>query len=300
MTFGERFLTAPELFPVRYSGERWGEETFTLDLPGGPYRVSGITAEQRAALAKRYAESSRSDTARDDAALAIVVFRAPESDFREIDTRGWEYSLDFDGPAIAGMRLMARIDADRCALWTPANDREHFPGIFENVLRPLVAQRLLAAGGLLVHSAAVLLGDRALVFAGPSGSGKSTTARLALDAKREVLSDDLNAIVRDGDRFLVVPLPFTGDLTRAEVSTRSVPLRAIVRLEKGEREAFRAMSLAEGVSLLVRSAPYVNRDEASAEQLLDRATELARAAQLGVLTFRRDGDIWPILDRSCP
>ena len=295
MTFGQRFLTAPELFPVRHSGERWGEEAFALDLPGGPYRVTGLAAEQRAALSDRYIESQR-----DDAAIEIVIFRAPESDFHAIDTRGWEYSLDFDGPAIAGMRLMARIDADRAAIWTPAADREHFPAVFENVLRPLVAARLLAAHGLLVHSAAVLLGDRALLFAGPSGSGKSTTARLALDAKQEVLSDDLNAIVRDGDRFVVVPLPFTGDLTRDQLTTRAAPLRAIIRLEKGSEESFRAMSLAEGVSLLVRSAPYVNRDDASAELLLDRATELARAAQLGVLTFRRDGDVWPILDRSCP
>jgi hypothetical protein len=295
LTFGERFLTAPELFPVRHSGERWGDETFALDLPGGPYRATGLASEQRAALAERYTESQR-----DDAAIDLVVFRAPESDFRPIDTRGWEYSLDFDGPAIAGMRLMARIDAERAAIWTPVADREHFAGVFENVLRPLVAMRLLAAGGLLVHSAAVLLGERALLFAGPSGSGKSTTARMALDANHEVLSDDLNAIVRDGERFMVVPLPFTGDLTRDELTTRSAPLRAIVRLEKGSEESFRAMSLADGVSLLVRSSPYVNRDAASAELLLDRATELARAAQLGVLTFRRDGDVWPILDRSCP
>ena len=145
MTFGERFLTAPELFPARHSGERWGEETVAVELPGGPYRVSGLAPEQRASLAERYTESSRAD-----AAIDIVIFRAPEADFREIDTRGWEYTLDFDGPAIAGMRLMARIDADRAAIWTPAADREHFLAVFENVLRPLVAMRLLTTGGRTV------------------------------------------------------------------------------------------------------------------------------------------------------
>jgi hypothetical protein len=294
MTFGERFLVAPELFPARYSGERWGEETFTIDLPGGPYRATGLTTDQRASLANRFTES------REPAVLEIPLFRAPESDFHAIDTRGWEYSLDFEGTAIAGIRLMARIDAQRAAIWTPAADREHFPGIFENVLRPLVAMRLLAAGGLLVHSAAVILADRAILFPGPSGSGKSTLSRLALDAKHEVLSDDLNAVVRAGEGFRLVPLPFTGDLTRDEIAKRAAPLRAIIRLEKGGTEAFRPLSRAEAVSLIVRSSPYVNRDPELAELLLDRAAELVRAVAVGVLTFRREGDAWPILAASCP
>lgn len=294
MTFGERFLTAPALFPARHAGERWGEESFMIDLPGGPYRAIGLTPEQRAALAERYAESHAPP------AIDVAVFRAPESDFRTIDTRGWEYALDFDSAAVAGMQLMARIDAERAAVWTPVHDAAHFPGVFENVLRPLVAMRLLAAGGLLVHSAAVRLGDRGFLFAGPSGSGKSTMARLGVDARHEVLSDDLNAIVPDGERFTIVPLPFTGDLRRDQIATRPAPLSAIVRLEKGSEESFRAMTLAEGVSLVVRSSPYVNRDTATAELVLDRAAELARAARLGVLTFRRDGDVWPILGRSCP
>jgi len=293
LTFGERFLAAPELFPARYSGERWGEETFALDLPGGPYRVTGLTPEQRASLGERFRES------REPAAIELVVFRAPESDFLAIDTRGWEYSLDILGTAIAGMRLMARLDGTRAALWTPADDREHFPGIFENVLRPLVAMRLLATGGLLVHSAAVIVGDRAILFPGTSGSGKSTIARMALDAGHAVLSDDLNAVVRDGDGFRLVPLPFTGDLTRDEITDRTAPLAAIAGLEKGGVESVRAMSRAEAVSLLVRCSPYVNRDPEGAELLLDRAAELARAARHGILTFRRDGLDWPILERLC-
>ena len=294
MTFGERFLVAPELFPARYSGERWGDAAFTIGLPGGPYRVTGLSSEQQASLGERFSETGAA------AAIDIQVFRAPESDFHAIDTRGWEYSLDFEGTAIAGMRLMARIDAARAALWTPAADREHFPGIFENVLRPLVAMRLLASGGLLVHSAAVITNDRATLFPGPSGSGKSTISRLALDAGYEVLSDDLNAVVRDGDAFQLMPLPFTGDLTVDEIANRAAPLRAIVRLEKGDVESCRAMSRAEAVSLLVRSSPYVNRDAVCAELLFDRAAELAAAAGLDILTFRRDGNVWPILEGSCP
>jgi hypothetical protein len=67
-------------------------------------------------------------------------------------------------------------------------------------------------------------------------------------------------------------------------------------LEKGDGEEVRAMSLAETVSLLVRCAPYVNQDAQRMTLLLDRASEIAVSTRRGVLTFRRDGHVWPILD----
>ena len=77
--------------------------------------------------------------------------------------------------------------------------------------------------------------------------------------------------------------------------TAPAPLRGIVALEQGEREAARPLSRAEAVSLLARCAPYVNRDAGCADALLERAHELARTARTAALTFRRDGDGWPIL-----
>ena len=295
--FGERFLTAPDLFPARLAGETWGAEAFDVDLPGGGSRFTGLTEGQKKGLTLRYGTGLRTGPT-----FEIAVYRAPAEDFRAIDTRGWEYSLDFlrsDGVlAMAGMQLMARIDFSRfrAAIWTPAADAEEFWGVAENVLRPLVAMRLLAAGGLLVHSAAVALRGAGLLFAGHSGAGKSTVASLAVSAGHPVLSDDLNAIVRDGDGFTIAPLPFTGDLDESQVSREAVPLRALVRLKKGSGEELAPMSRAEAVSLVVRSAAYVNVDEQRAEVLLDRAAEIVAASRRAVLTFRRDGDIWPILE----
>lgn len=302
--FGERFLTAPDLFPARLSGETWGGETVDVDLPGGGYRFTGLAEEQRESLVARYGApwTAVASATAFQASYEIAVYRAPAEDFRAIDTRGWEYSLDFlrgDGAlAIAGMQLMARIDfsRSRAAIWTPAAAEEEFWGVAENVLRPLVAVRLLAAGGLLVHSAAIALRGAGLLFAGPSGAGKSTVAALALSAGHPVLSDDLNAIVRDGDGFAIAPLPFTGDLDASQISRQPVPLRAVVRLKKGAGEELAPMSRAQAVSLVVQSAAYVNVDEQRADVLLDRATEVVAASGRAALTFRRDGDIWPILE----
>ncbi|HEX8155395.1 MAG TPA: hypothetical protein VF698_19835 [Thermoanaerobaculia bacterium] len=286
--FAAQFLREPDLFPARLAGEAWGEESLDVALPGGPYRIRGLASAQRASLADRYGDVATGTT------FDVDVFRAPREDFRDVDTRGWNYLLDFDTTpsaiAIAGLRLMARIDLDanRAAIWTPVDDAIETWGVIENVLRPLVAVRLLLTGGLLVHSAAV----GGTLFAGASGAGKSTIARLAIDAKQPVLSDDLNAI--DANRMLV-PLPFTGDLERHELSEIAVPLTRIAKLEKGERDGLRAMSVAETVSLLVASAPYVNRDPHRMPLLVERAAELAASTRRSILTFRRDGDPWPIL-----
>jgi hypothetical protein len=280
-----RFLTQPELFPARLAGEPWGEESVTLDLPGGPFAIRGLSAEQRDSLLDRF------DAGAGRPAYELAVFRAAPSDFVVVDTRGWEYDLDIDGPAIAGLNLMARLGSDRGAIWTSATSREELWGVVENVLRPLVARRLLSGSGLLVHSAAVVLEGRAFLFAGQSGAGKSTMAAMALRAGHEVLSDDLNAVVGSD----VVPLPFTGDLLPSVLRRRPAPLQAIVALEKGTRDGVRALSRAAAGALLVRSAPYVNRDPAFGETLLDRAYELAASTPTYTLTFRRDGEVWPIL-----
>ena len=49
MSFGARFLAFPDLFPARRAGEPWGDREVALDLPGGPYLISGLSAVQAAA-----------------------------------------------------------------------------------------------------------------------------------------------------------------------------------------------------------------------------------------------------------
>jgi hypothetical protein len=306
LSFGGQFLRSPALFPARIAGETFGSASFGLDLPGGPYLFDGLSPVQRESLASRYPRrfSPRGGEKVPEGRMSgvhIVIHRVAAEDFLDIDTRGWEYNLDYasadSSVSLAGMRLAARIELarNRVGIWTPVEDPAEFWGVVENVLRPLVALRLLLSGGLLVHSAAVALDGRGFVFAGRSGAGKSTVAHRAVSSGLPVLSDDLNAIVFENGRFVVAPLPFTGDLEPADVSPVAAPVAAIIGLEKGTDESLRSLSRGQTISLLVRSAPYVNRDELRLQLLLDRAAEIAAAARSAVLTFRREGDIWPIL-----
>lgn len=292
---GEAFLATPDLFPARIAGEEWGSGSFRVDLPGGPYVVSGLSESQRASLEERYGREALSSAG----GMTVMIYRAPEEEFLTVDTRGWEYALDFEGDAVAGLNLMARFDLERgrAAIWTSVTDRAAFWGVVENVLRPLVARRLLLAGGLLVHASAVDLDGRGLLFAAPSGGGKSTMAKMALRAGYPVLSDDMVAVERFGGGYEVVSLPFTGDLSRSEISGSRVALGALVSLEKGTSETVVPISRAEASALLARTAPYVNRDARLTELLLQRAGEITASIATVRLVFRRDGDVWKELAR---
>jgi hypothetical protein len=235
MSFGARFLRHPEGFPERQAGDAWGDRELTIDLPGGPYRVLGLSAAQDASVRATFpgslgahatdaADGAAAAADDDDAAdgmasrpaavpsavaagpsIPILLLRHAAGEFLPVDVRGWEYGLDFDwSPAavrLAGLGLVGRLDwpPDRAgmrgALWTPEDGGERFPGVFENFLRVLVSYRLLELGGAVLHSAGVVRDGAAFLFLGRSGAGKTTVARLSLAQGAEVLSDDLNAVV---------------------------------------------------------------------------------------------------------
>jgi hypothetical protein len=338
MSFGARFLSFPDLFPARRAGEPWGDRQVSLDLPGGPYHVAGLSAVQAAAAGERFGELCREAGpgagGPETAAVRGLLFTAPPSDFRAVDTRGWEYAMDFEheerSVCLAGLQLMARLDWSPGlggALWT-SEDGPLFPGIFENFLRVLVAYRLLELGGVVLHSAGVTAepsrnpdmaqpsrnpnmaepsrnpnmaeppgstDDGAFLFLGPSGAGKTTLSRKSEERGHTVLSDDLNA--------LLPGLGF-GDMG-------GVP--RVVKLpftgDLGDRREahpprprrrLRPLSQGETLALLFACSPFVNADPHRREILLDVLSVLARAAPGRALTFSLTGDFWGILRGTPP
>ncbi len=304
MSFGATFLHNSDLFPARRSGEAWGERRLVLALPGGPYRFDGLNDVQEAIVLEKFG-GFRVEAS--EAAVESRIFRAPESDFRDFDRRGWHYSLDFDyGPdavRIAGLRLVARLDwrpALAGALWTPDGGGDHFAGIFENFCRVLVAYRLLEQGGAVVHSAGVVRrvqsAEDALLFVGHSGAGKTTVSRMSLDRGATVLSDDLNALLPAlADGPILEALPFTGDLGGQVSAGARFPLRALMRLEKSPAESLAPLSRAEAVATLLACCPFVNVDPHRRGDLLANLAGLAAGLPSYALRFSLSGAMWGIL-----
>ncbi|MFL6194445.1 MAG: hypothetical protein ACJ75H_09760 [Thermoanaerobaculia bacterium] len=304
MTFGAELLRFPDLFPGRRGGEPWGERRVVLDVAGGPYRFEGLSDVQAEAVQARFGALCREDG---DAAVASRVFRAPAADFREIDVRGWEYTLDLapspDSVLIAGLRLMARLDwtPDLAGgLWTPEAAGEEWTSVFENFLRIVTAYRLLAGGGVLLHSAGVTDGSGAFLLLGRSGAGKTTASRLCLAGGGGVLSDDLNAVLFDAEGPRVASVPFTGDLGERGAPPIVLPLRAVVRLVQGAEEGLRPLSPASALGALMAGSPSVNRDPFRREALFAVLDRLARSAPAFEVTFSLGGGLWDILRRIPP
>lgn len=308
MSFGDSFLRFPDLFPGRRSGEPWGDRTVSLDVAGGPYLFSGLSSEQEEAVRRKFGPLCREGA---DEAVSSRVFRAPASDFLEIDVKGWEYTLDMEhDPAsvrLAGLRLMARIDwtSDWTpglsgGLWTSEARGEEWTSVFENYLRVLTAYRLLEEGGAVIHSAGLTDGERAWLLLGRSGAGKTTISRLCLERGASVLSDDLNAVRLGEDGAFVERLPFTGDLGGAPDGPSLHPLRAVLRLVQGTEDWTRPLTPAAALAGLVAAAPFVNRDPWRREALLAVLERLARSVPARELTFSLGGGAWDILQQISP
>ena len=242
MSFGARFLSAPDRFPPGDDGEPWGDGAVALDLPGGPYRFLDLSAAQVAAVHRTFPGAVvNAEVAAPPAGppLTVRLRRAAAADFLPVDTRGWDYSMDFAWePArvrLAGLGLAGRLDwqpALAGTLWTCEDGGVSFPGIFENFFRVLAAYRVQELGGAILHCAGIVRDGRAYLFLGRSGAGKTTVSRLSLAAGLEVLSDDLNVLwpLAPSGPPPAPPGPLAPpDLSLAPPTPAPAPLRLAVR-----------------------------------------------------------------------
>lgn len=298
--FASRFLVDPERFPKLDAGEGWGDEALGLGFLGGPYAFLGLSSQQLRQARGRFGHLCLEQIPL--GAVELQVFRATRHDFHRITEVGWEYSLDLRYEPrrvdLAGMELMASLyweEELRSALWTWSEGGETFLGALENAFRAVVAYRLAESHGVLLHSAAVLDRGRVHVFLGRSGAGKTTISRLSHASGRQVLSDDLNALlVRDG-RAIVCQMPFAGDFGQQTAVRGEFPLAGLYGIAHGDVEALTDMSRAAGLGLLMSCATAVGSDPHRCEPVIDTLTGLAETIPVRRLTFSRSGDPWSVL-----
>lgn len=286
-----------------------------LRIAGFTIRVDGLSASQGGALLEGWPELARPGSSREPH-LEIRVQDIDAGAFTpEVVTDGdgpVELTLDIDYhetyTEIRGRDLMGRLawESDTGlvgTLHTYRHDPDYFRGVLENFLRVAVAHALVLKGGVLVHGAVVYDVDsqHSRLFFGPSGAGKSTVSKLALAAGRRIASDDLNPVVpaADAERgFLSGGSPFIGDVGDASEPPRQ--LRAIYRLEQckseSESDSLRTLGPAEAVASLMACVPFVNRSAHLGERLLSNLESLTASVPSYVLSFRREGSFWPLVD----
>ena len=142
-------------------------------------------------------------------------------------------------------------------------------------LHDLIAEALPAHGVLLMHGSALALDGEAYVFTAPSGTGKSTHTRFWREAfgERCVMIDDdkpLIAVSEDGIR--VFGTPWNGKHRLG--ANISAPLRAIIRLGRGDENAVSPLPAGEAFTMLL-SRVYSSRNADTMRRI---------AALIGTLT----------------
>ena len=294
--FGTKYLTHPETLTHWNTGVPFAEGIVELRFAGDGYRFIGLSAEQQDLIQKIYPYSWETPAEGPVGLTEVSVFYRGKSEFRDIELKGWQYDLDIlyseAMVQIAGLGFVAKITWTprlRGFLWTSEQGEGAFHGVFENFLRILIAYRLLERGGVMLHSAAFTMNTMVPLFIGRSGHGKSTVSAMALNAGKRVLSDDLNAVVIDGDSLWVLWVPFYGDVASPFQGPQGYSLQAFYLLEKSDRNAVSSEPKAQMLAHLISCSPYVNLDPYRYGRLMESLGWMCSRTGCYRLEFRKEG-----------
>lgn len=275
-----------------------GGEHLVLAYAGTVYRFEGLSASQREAAAGRFSALQTEDSTGAD--IVTRVFRAERSSFQPRPTQAWEYELAIsyapEAIRLSGNEFTATIDRDTLhAELVTSNEGQNFLDPLENLFRVLVVYRLLEAGALVMHSAALTNERQGFLLFGRSGAGKTTCCQLAEPLGLRVLSDELNAIFVTASGAELRPMPFAGDFGEAAITTASSPLTGIYALEQAQVTETRSCSRAEATARMVAACPYANADPYIGDTLVDRIASLQQRHPLRLLRFQKSPNFWGCL-----
>ena len=302
--FAEDFLQDTNSFPEDRDGTAWGEETLAIGFLGGPYVFHGLNTAQTTAINRRFSDLVCTLPDKETPAIDTHIYRLPESLFKSIDTRDWEYRLDFDYQStylrIAGMRFIAWLQLEphiRAWMWTCDDQNLIANSAFENLFRVIVAYQLLSRGGMVLHSAGLAEEERAWLFIGRSGAGKSTISRLGEKTGLTILSDDMNAIVLQDDVYMTEQLPFAGEHGQTALTRGKFPVQAVYYLQKSSQNRLEETPAAKRLAELMVCSPFVNTDPYRYADLARNLSALRNRISGGKLEFHLDGGFEKLLNR---
>ena len=147
---------------------------------------------------------------------------------------------------------------------------EHF--LENNAIHILVADKLVEYNVLMLHGSAISMNGEGIIFTAKSGTGKSTHARLwreVFGSKVQMINDDKPMISIDEMKAYGTPWDGKHHLS----SNTSVPIKAIVKIERAKENIIERISVKEAIDLLMKQT-YISRDPAKNVRILDLYTKL--------------------------
>ena len=266
-------------FCVRFAGIgfRFGA-AFPFDAPPEfqPFLVDTPESDERFTL------SAIAEPLRFDAPLlrsaTLNAYRTPEGVARE-----YPYLRAPDGCCVV---TILRSDGEN-SIHLPKNDLSRYQSNFSLSVILGAEAILLRHDALLLHSSAVRLGGRAVLFCGAPGAGKSTQASLwerLLGA--EIINGDRCVIAKRPDGFYGCGSPYCGSSgIRRPIDA---PIAGIVLLKKSANNALRRVPAGEAFRRLLRELTVNSYDSAFMDRCLALLSLLVAQVPVYELSCRPD------------
>lgn len=145
--------------------------------------------------------------------------------------------------------------------------KEKYPELTLNELEYIktgfdFSSALLDFDGFCLHSSALAMDNKAILFSAPCGTGKSTQARLWQEYfgvdNAEILNDDKPALRLIDGVFHVYGTPWSG---KSFLNlNKKVPLKAIVFIEQAENNHIKRLNSKEAVQMMIYQSIRLNND----------------------------------------
>ena len=161
----------------------------------------------------------------------------------------------------------------------------------------LMVNYLAQERGIIIHSCAVVLDGRGLLFVGESGAGKSTLATM-WDQENgvEVLSDDRTIVRKKGQQFWMYGTPWHGEAKYG--SPGAVRLERIFFLGHGPEHSIKQITGIDSVSKFLTCSfpPYWNPP--GMEFSMELFSDLAAQVPCEELTFKPERSVLDFIEKT--
>jgi hypothetical protein len=166
---------------------------------------------------------------------------------------------------------------------------------FDSCLRVFFTVHLLDRGGVMIHGASVVSQGNAYLFFGVSGAGKTTTARLS--APRQILSDELTVLCRDGEGYRAYGTPFWGELQKNGDNV-SAPLSGINMLVKDSKAYLEPVSQKFAMQALLPCVLFFAHEKQLVNAAVDRVADLVGRVPACKMHFLPDNSFWRLFEHA--
>lgn len=154
--------------------------------------------------------------------------------------------------------------------------------------------KLLQKGALVFHSSYIDWDGEAILFAGPSGTGKSTQADLWKEyANADIINGDRALLRKKDDIWHAYGYPCCGSSDICK--NRTLPLKAIVILEKGEKNEVHELTMGQKYRALFTGSEMYLWYEKEMELVNKLVEEIIKDVRVLKLVCRPDEDAVEVL-----